>query len=173
MQSTAVFFLRPAMFARERADARSVYSYPAPAHPTFGLSEGAHVTLRRFALRVPVLVVDAPAAVLVGLGVPTGCLVKVLLDRCSSLIDGTRKDDRISVNVHGLGPICHPLALAVTNRILPSVALVLDVTLLARLIGAAGVLIADKVIREVKRRGLERWSVTKQNTRRVVSLVLT
>lgn len=158
-------FLRPAVFARERADARSVYPYPAPAHLTFGLSEGAHVTLRSFAHRVPVLVVDAPAAALIRLGASTGRLEKVLLDVCASLTDGTHKGDLPSVNVHGRGPIRHPLALAVANRILPSVALVLGVALLPRLVGAAGVLVADEVIREVQRRGLERWPVAQQHAR--------
>lgn len=109
------------------------------------------------------LVVDTPAAVLIGLGAPTRRLIKVLLDVLVSITDGIHNGDLLSFNVHGRGPIHHPLALAVANRILPSVAPVLGVTLLPRLIVA--VLVADEVIREVERRGLERWSVAQQHSR--------
>lgn len=160
--------LRPAVLTRQRADAGSVDAYPPPAQRVSDLRQGSHERLRRLALRVPVLVVDASAAALKRPRRPTARLVKKLFDVLSGTgFEFGQDGDDVPPGVHRLGFIRHPLALAVTHRVLPAVAPVLSVALLSRLVGRspAAQLPAHEVIGEVERRRLQRRPVAEQHPR--------
>lgn len=154
--------LCPMTFPWQGTDAGSVYAYPPPAYRIANLCQCSYVCLRCLALRVPVLVINAPAATFEGPGGPTACLIKVLFD----VLSGTgfnfgQNSDMVASGVHCLGFVRHPLALTVTHGVFPTIAPVLSVTLLSCLVAHCSAIhsTAYKIVRKIQRWRLQWWPV--------------
>lgn len=159
-------------FPGQGAHAGGVYPYPPPAHQFVVFwSQCSDISLGCLALGVPVLVVNAAAAVFHRLCLFTPCFIKVLLNRRVARLNFSQNSHLVSPDVNGGGFVRDPQAFTVTNGVFPPVAPVLRVSL-----PPGGSVhhhgIPDVILHEVQRWWLQRCVVAQENSGRVVASLL-